>query len=101
VDLIVATPEQLDRNVAEPDCSCTHIVGPQHSGVRLSPCGFRRRQGRRLRRPCASEDEVKSVVVGGIVKAEGLGDGLMHRKSTLAKLCLTMPPGALLALGWS
>jgi hypothetical protein len=29
---------------------------------------------------------------GGIVKAEGLGDGLTHTKDTIAKLRLTLPP---------
>jgi len=31
--------------------------------------------------------------VGGIVKAEGLGDGPAHGKAAIAKLRLTMPPG--------
>ena len=30
---------------------------------------------------------------GGIVKAEGLGDGPLHRKFAIAQLRLTMPLG--------
>jgi len=35
-------------------------------------------------------------MAGGIVKAEGLGDGAQHKRRTIAKLRLTMPPVALL-----
>ena len=31
-------------------------------------------------------------MTGGIVKAEGLGDGLIHVHGAIAKLRLTMPP---------
>jgi hypothetical protein len=31
--------------------------------------------------------------MGGIVKAEGLGDGLTQSQVAIAKLRLTMPPG--------
>jgi hypothetical protein len=33
--------------------------------------------------------------VGGIVKAEGFGDGPTHGEVAIAKLRLTMPPGDL------
>jgi hypothetical protein len=34
---------------------------------------------------------------GGSLKAEGLGDGRAYRKSAIAKLRLTLPPGENLA----
>jgi len=34
-----------------------------------------------------------SSATGGSVKAKGLGDGLTHGKTAIAKLRLTMPPG--------
>jgi hypothetical protein len=35
-----------------------------------------------------------SSATGGIVKAEGLGDGLTQGKAAIAKLRLTLPPGS-------
>jgi hypothetical protein len=34
-----------------------------------------------------------SSILGGSVKAAGLGDGSLVRRETIAKLRLTMPPG--------
>jgi len=34
------------------------------------------------------------MVMGGSVKAEGLGDGPTHTEDAIAKLCLTLPPAS-------